>query len=46
LHLPVAATATWILCALMWFGKGVTRAAGVALLCFYAAYLGAAILVS
>jgi cation:H+ antiporter len=46
LHLPVAVTATWILCALLWFRKGLTRAAGVGLLCFYAAYLAAAIVVS
>jgi cation:H+ antiporter len=46
LHLPVAVAATWILCALLWFGKGLTRATGVALLCLYAAYITAAILVS
>jgi cation:H+ antiporter len=45
LHLPVAAGATWVLCALLWLRKGVARAAGAALLCFYAAYLAAAILV-
>jgi cation:H+ antiporter len=46
LHLPVAAAATWILCALLWFRKGLARATGVALLCLYAAYIAAAILVS
>jgi cation:H+ antiporter len=46
LHLPVAVAATWILCALVWWTKGISRPAGAGLLGLYAAYIAAAILVS
>lgn len=46
LHLPMAVGATWVLCTLLWVRKGLTRTVGAALLCLYAAYIAAAILVS
>jgi cation:H+ antiporter len=46
LHLPVAIGATWLLCATLAIQKGLTRAAGVALLGLYALYVAAAIAVT
>lgn len=46
LHLPVAFAATLLLCALLWFRKGLTRGDGAALVGLYLGYVAAAILVS
>jgi cation:H+ antiporter len=46
LHLPVAVGATWLLCALLWWRKGLTRPVGAALIGLYSGYIAAAILVS
>jgi cation:H+ antiporter len=46
LHLPVAVLATWVFCALLAWRQGITRPVGAALLTLYAAYVGAAVMVS
>lgn len=42
LHLPVALAGTLLLCATLWFSRGINRLAGMLFLVLYAAYIAAA----